>query len=154
MRTDTATRVIAAPTRTIYRALLNAVAVAEWRAPDGMRNTIEKFQVREGGEFRMALAFTDEDHRTRGKTTEHEDVVHGKFVKLVLNQQVVEEVEFETEDEAFKGPMTITTTLVPVPGGTRITVVCENVPQGIKAKDHQKGLESSLANLAAFVERR
>jgi uncharacterized protein YndB with AHSA1/START domain len=154
MRTDTASRVIAAPTRTIYRALLNPVAVAEWRAPEGMNNTIEKFQVREGGEFRMALTYTDQDHRPHGKTTEHEDVVHGKFVKLVLNQQVVEEVEFETEDAAFKGPMTITTTLVPVPGGTRVTIACENVPQGIKARDHQKGLESSLVNLAALVERR
>lgn len=154
MRTDTATRVIAAPTRTIYRALLNPVAVSEWRAPEGMTNTVEKFQVREGGEFRMALAYTDQDHRTHGKTTEHEDVVHGKFVKLALNQKVVEEVEFETEDAAFKGSMTITTTLVPVPGGTRITITCENVPQGIEAKDHQKGLESSLANLAALVERR
>jgi hypothetical protein len=72
----------------------------------------------------------------------------------VLNQLVVEEAAFETEDEAFKGAMTITTTLVPVPGGTRVTVACENVPPGIKAKDHQKGLESSLGNLAALVERR
>jgi hypothetical protein len=40
------------------------------------------------------------------------------------------------------------------PGGTRVTIRAENVPSGIRPADHQAGMESTLANLAAFVERR
>lgn len=153
MRTDSATRIIQAPTRVIYRALLNPVAIAQWRAPEGMTCIIDTFRVREGGEYRMTLAYNDPAHKTQGKTTEHEDVVRGKFVKLVPNQQIVEEVTFETENAAFAGAMTMTTTLVPVLGGTRITVACENVPEGIKPGEHKKGIASSLDNLASLVER-
>ncbi len=48
--------------------------------------------------------------------------------------------------------MTITTTLTPVAGGTEVGIACENVPEGITAADHQVGMASTLANLAAFVE--
>jgi uncharacterized protein YndB with AHSA1/START domain len=152
MRTDSASRVIKAPTRIIYRALLNPGAIVVWRAPAGMTALIDKFELREGGTYRMVLSY--ETAEGRGKTTEREDVVRGKFVKLVTNEKVVEDVEFETADPAFQGAMTITTTLVPVLGGTKVTVTCENVPGGIKQKDHRKGMESSLDNLAAFAEKR
>lgn len=39
-----------------------------------------------------------------------------------------------------------------VPGGTKVTIVCKNVPVGIKQEDHEAGMSSTLANLAAFFE--
>jgi hypothetical protein len=39
-----------------------------------------------------------------------------------------------------------------VDGGTRVDFIAEDVPEGISAEDHAAGLESSLANLAAYVE--
>ena len=41
----------------------------------------------------------------------------------------------------------------PDEGGTRVTVRCEDVPVGIRPEDHQAGLNSTLDNLAAYVER-
>ena len=55
-----------------------------------------------------------------GKTTAHTDTFHGRFVKLVTNEQVVEVVEFETTDPALRGEMTITYTLTDADGGTDI----------------------------------
>jgi uncharacterized protein YndB with AHSA1/START domain len=79
-------------------------------------------------------------------------VVRGRFLELVPNECLVELVEFESDDPAFAGAMTITTTLAPVSGGTEVTVLCENVPSGIRPSDHQAGLTSTLKNLAAFTE--
>ena len=48
--------------------------------------------------------------------------------------------------------MRVTTTLTPVADGTRVTILCANVPPGISADDHQAGMASTLRNLAAFIE--
>jgi hypothetical protein len=48
--------------------------------------------------------------------------------------------------------MRLTTILTTVPGGTEVTVLCENAPSGIRPSDHELGIRSSLANLAAFTE--
>ena len=151
-RTDSASRVIMASPRTIYRAFLDPEAVVSWRPPDGMKGRIYAFDPREGGIFRMSFAYTDTDHTVRGKTSEHADVFQGRFLELVPDERIVERVEFESDDPAFAGAMTITTTLAAVPGGTKVTILCENVPSGIRASDHQTGMTSTLKNLAAFAE--
>ena len=61
-RTDTGSRVIHASPSTIYRAFLDAEAVACWRPPAGMKARIYAFDPREGGTYRMAFASTDADH--------------------------------------------------------------------------------------------
>lgn len=48
--------------------------------------------------------------------------------------------------------MIMTWNLDEVPGGTKVTIVCENVPGGIRQEDHEVGMSSTLANLAAFLE--
>jgi hypothetical protein len=48
--------------------------------------------------------------------------------------------------------MTIRWTLADVPGGAEVSVVCENVPEGIRPGDHEVGIRSTLENLAAFTE--
>src|SRR5262249_43556189 len=113
---------------------------------------IFEFEPREGGAFRMSFGYVDQVHDVPGKTSEHADVFHGRFLKLEPDKQIVEHVEFETDDPAFAGAMTVTTTLNSVPGGTEVTILCENVPVGIRPGDHEKGMASTLENLAAFTE--
>jgi hypothetical protein len=69
-----------------------------------MTSHVHAFDAREGGSFRISLTY-DEPTGT-GKTTAHTDTYHGRFVKLVTNEQVVEVVEFETTDPALRGEMT------------------------------------------------
>ncbi len=125
-----------------------------WRPPRGMKCQIHSFEPRPGGKYLMAFEYIGADHDLPGKTTEHADVIRGRFVELVPDQRIVEAVEFVSEDPAFSDEMTITTTLAEVPDGTKVTILCENVPVGIRPGDHEKGITSSLENLAAFIERK
>ena len=139
-----------APRAIVYRALLDAQAVATWRVPAGMTGHVHAFDARAGGSFRISLTY---DAPTRaGKTTAHTDTYHGRFAKLVPNEQVVEVVEFETTDPALRGEMTITTTLVDADGGTDVLVVYEGLPPGVPPADNETGTRMALAKLAAFVE--
>src|SRR5688572_30813728 len=118
-----------APRASVYRALLDARAVATWKAPTGMTSRVHAFDAREGGSFRVSLTYVEPTGA--GKTTAHTDTYHGRFVKLVPNEQVVEVVEFETTDPALRGEMTITTTLADVDGGTDVVAVHEGLPPGV-----------------------
>jgi uncharacterized protein YndB with AHSA1/START domain len=151
-RAHSASRVIMASPRTIYQAFLDPEAVASWRPPAGMKGQIYAFDPREGGTFRMSFAYTDTDHTVRGKTSEHADVFQGRFLELVPNERIVELIEFESDDPAFAGAMTVITTLAAVSGGTEVTILCENVPGGIRPSDHRTGMTSTLKNLATFTE--
>jgi uncharacterized protein YndB with AHSA1/START domain len=103
------TRHVNAPRARVYCALLDARAVATWMVPTGMTSHVHAFEPREGGSFRISLTY-DAPTGT-GKTTAQTDTFHGRFVKLVTNEQVVEVVEFETRDPALQGEMTITIAL-------------------------------------------
>jgi len=139
-----------APRALVYRALLDARAVATWRVPTGMTSHVHTFDPREGGAFRISLTY---DAPTGvGKTSAHTDTYHGHFVKLVANEQVVEVLEFETADPALRGEMTITMTLVDADGGTDIDAVHDGVPPSVPPADNETGWRSSLAKLAALVE--
>ena len=87
-----------------------------------------------------------------GKTTAHTDTYHGRFVKLVPNERVVEMVEFETADPALRGEMIITITLVDVDGGTEVLAAHDGLPPGLSTADNEEGWRLSLAKLAALVE--
>jgi hypothetical protein len=79
---------------------------------------VHAFEAREGGSFRISLTY--ESPTGTGKTTAHSDTYHGHFVKLVPNEQVVEEDEFETTKPMLRGKMTITITLADADGGTEV----------------------------------
>src|SRR5438093_6655604 len=143
-------RRVNAPRASVYRALLDARAVATWMVPTGMTSHVHAFDPREGGSFRISLTY-DAPTGT-GKTSAHTDTYHGRFVKLVPDQQVVEVVEFETTDPALSGDMTITITLVEADGGTDVLAVHDDLPRGVSAVDNEAGWRSSLAKLAALVE--
>jgi uncharacterized protein YndB with AHSA1/START domain len=143
-------RRVNAPRVIVYRALLDARAVAAWMVPTGMTSQVHAFDAREGGAFRISLTY-DEPTGT-GKTTAHTDTFHGRFVKLVTNEQVVEAVEFETADTALRGEMTITITLADADGGTDLLAVHDGLPPGLSTADNEAGWRSSLEKLAAFAE--
>jgi uncharacterized protein YndB with AHSA1/START domain len=144
------TRRLNAPRATVYRALLDADAVATWMVPTGMTSHVHGFDPREGGAFRISLTYAAPTGT--GKTTAHTDTYHGHFVTLVPNEQVVEVVEFETEDLALQGEMTITMTLTDADGGTELTAVHDRLPPGLSSADNETGWRLSLAKLAALVE--
>lgn len=150
-RTDRASRRIEAEPTRIYRALTDPQAIVSWRPPKGMRGEMLAFDAREGGAYRMALIY--EDQSIQGKSSGNVDVVEGRFQDLVPGERMVEVVTFESDDPTFAGEMTITTTLTPIPGGTEVSIACENVPSGISAADHEAGLTSTLQNLATYTER-
>lgn len=139
-----------APRAAVYRALLDPLAVAMWMVPPGMTSHVHAFDAREGGSFRISLTY-DAPART-GKTTARTDTFHGRFVKLVPDEQVVEVVEFETADPALRGEMTIAFALADANGGTDVLAVHDGLPQGVTEADNEAGWRSSLAKLAVLVE--
>lgn len=150
MYTTELTRHIGAPRTAVYRALLDAGAVAAWRVPDGMSSQVHEWQPREGGAFRVSLSY-DAPTGT-GKTAEHTDTYHGRFVRLVPDQQVVEVLEFETADPELRGEQTVTTTLTEADGGTDVLMVHEGVPDKVPPADNETGTRMALDNLARLVE--
>ena len=151
-RTDTASRVIAATPAQVYTALVDADALAAWLPPDGMTARFERFDPRPGGSYRLVLTY-DEPSGAAGKATPDSDIVEARYVDLVPDVRVVQAVDFVSDDPAFGGTMTMTWEVTAVEGGTRVDVIADDVPDGISADDHAAGLASSLANLAAHVER-
>jgi uncharacterized protein YndB with AHSA1/START domain len=141
---------IDAPREAVYRALLDAWAVQEWRVPTGMASHVHAFDPRAGGAFRVSLTY-DAPTGT-GKTTAQTDTYHGRFVRLVPNEQVVEALAFETDDPAMQGEMTITYSLTDADGGTDLLAVHDRVPPGVSPAVNEAGWRDSLTKLAALVE--
>lgn len=150
-RTDSASRIVQASPQAIYRALVDPKALATWLPPRGMTGEIFSFEPRVGGRYRMVLTYEASQHPAPGKTSDDTDVVQGRFLDLVPDERIVQSVEFVSEDPSFAGTMTMTWSLASVGGGTEVTICCENVPEGIRPEDHDVGLRSTLANLAAFL---
>ena len=150
MSTTRINRRVNAPRERVYRALLDARAVELWMVPTGMTSHVHAFDAREGGTFRISLTY---DAPTEaGKTTAHTDTHHGRFVKLVPNELVVEVVEFETDDPELTGEMTMTFTLREVEGGTEVQLLHEGVPDAVPPADNTAGTRMALTKLAGYVE--
>jgi uncharacterized protein YndB with AHSA1/START domain len=150
MSSTRVSRYINAPRSAVYQALVDARAVQAWMVPTGMTSHMHEFDPREDGTFRVSLTY-DEPTGT-GKTTAHTDTYHGRFLKLVPDVQVVEVVEFETDDPAMRGEMTITITLADAEGGTEVSALHDALPPGLSPADNELGWQSSLGKLAALVE--
>src|ERR687891_935299 len=118
-RTDTASRVIAAPTDRVYAALIDPDALAAWLPPAGMSGRFERFDARPGGSYRLVLTYADPS-TARGKATADSDIVEARFVDVVPGVRVVQAVEFVSDDPAHAGTMTMTWELTAVDAGTRV----------------------------------
>jgi len=145
-----ASRHIRASRSAVYRALLDAGAIAQWRGPAGMSSHVHEFDAREGGSFRVSLPY--DTPTGTGQSASHTDTYHGHFVRLVPDEQVVEVFEFETADPELRGEMTMTTTLTDADGGTDVLVVHKGVPDKVPPADNETGTRMALAKLAKLTE--
>lgn len=145
-----ASRIIIATPRAIFRAHLDPEVLVKWRPPFGMQARLCEFSARPGGGYRMELAYTAGGGK--GKSTPHSVIVRVRFAELIPDDRIVEEVRFESDAPAIAGMMTITTLLAPVTGGTKMTVTAENMPARFSEEDHRSAMESSIRNLALLLE--
>jgi uncharacterized protein YndB with AHSA1/START domain len=151
MRVDEATRVIQASPSVLYRAFEDPSALESWLPPKGMTGHVLAFDFRDGGSYRMRLVYSDKG-KSRGKSSGDTDEVEVRFVRLIKDLYIEQAVTFDSDDPRFSGEMTVAWHFSVVLGGTKVTVRCESVPEGISRDDHQAGLSSSLQNLARFAE--
>ena len=150
-RTDRASRLIHATPERVFAAMVDPEMLAQWLPPAGMTGRFERFDPRPGGSYRLVLTYADASS-SAGKATPDSDVVEARFLEVVADERVVQEVDFESDDPDFAGTMTMTWALSRDAGGTRVEVRADEVPPGISPDDHAAGMGSSLANLAALVE--
>jgi uncharacterized protein YndB with AHSA1/START domain len=151
-RTDSASQVIAAPPARVFAALIDPEPLAAWLPPEGMTGRFERYDARPGGSYRLVLTYAD-GSTAAGKSTSDTDIVEARFVEIVPGVRVVQAVDFVSDDPAYAGTMTMTWEVGAVDAGTRVEIRADNVPAGISVEDHAAGLASSLANLAAYLER-
>ena len=150
-RTDRASRVIAAPLESVWTAFLDPEALVAWLPPGGMTGRFERFDARPGGSYRMVLTYSDASGAP-GKATADSDIVEARIVDIVPGERVVHAVDFVSDDPAYAGTMIMHWEVSAVDAGTRVSIIAEDVPDGISAEDHAAGLASSLVQLAAYLE--
>lgn len=150
-RIDTVSKVIDASPHTLYQAFVDPNSLVKWLPPEDMRGEISLFEPVVGGRFQLTLTYED-GYVAQGKTTENSDALEGTFIELIPNKKIVEAGVFESDDPAFAGDMIMTWYFEEVNQGTKVTIVAENVPKGIKKDDHIDGLSSTLENLERFVK--
>ncbi len=148
--TTRASRLISAAPDAVWDALMNPKALEQWLPPGDMTGRMHGFDGRVGGGFEMSLYYPEGETERAGKTAEREDRTRVRFAAVTPGRQVVWAVLFDTDDPALKGEMTITVSLEPAEGGTRVTMLSENLPPGLKPADNKEGSKESLKKLAAW----
>jgi uncharacterized protein YndB with AHSA1/START domain len=144
--------VIAASPARVWAALVDPEALLAWLPPGEMTGRFERFDARPGGSYRMVLTYSDVSGAP-GKASADSDIVEARFVDIAPGERIVQAVDFVSDDPANVGTMTMTWKVTNVDAGTRVDIIAEDVPDGISAEDHAAGLASSLAKLAAYLER-
>lgn len=134
----------------VYSAIIDPDVVVQWMVPDGMSSVVHEFEAHEGGRFRISLTYSAPD--AIGKSSEHTDTYHGRFTRLIPDEVVIQEMEFETTNPRMQGIMTATFTLTDATGGTNIDAQHDGVPSGVSAADNELGWRMSLGKLARLLE--
>jgi uncharacterized protein YndB with AHSA1/START domain len=145
-------RLVGATPDKIYAAFMDPAALVAWLPPGEMTGEIHEFDPRVGGGYRMSLFYPPAERALRGKTAAGEDMFTVRFVELVPPRRIVETVRFHTNDPALLGEMTIVATFEPAPGGTDVTLLCKNLPPGVRPEDNEAGSRLSLEQLARRFE--
>jgi len=134
-------RVLATSPEKVYRAFLEADALAKWLPPNGFACTVHHLEARVGGSHKMSFRnFTTGDGHSFG----------GKYLELVPNERLRYTDKFD--DPNMPGEMTVTVTLKKVMVGTELNIVQEGVPDAIPVEACYLGWQQSLENLAKLVE--
>ena len=134
-------RVLRAPPERIYRAFLDADAMAKWLPPNGFTGKVHHLDARVGSTYRMS--FTN-------LASGHSHAFGGTYRELVPGERIRYVSTFD--DPNLTGEMQTTVELKPVSCGTDFSVVQEGIPEVIPAEACYLGWQQSLALLALLVE--
>lgn len=134
-------RVLATKPAKVYRAFLEADALAKWLPPNGFTCTVDHLEPEVGGTFRMSF---------RNFTTGQSHSFGGEYVELVPHERVRYTDKFD--DPQLPGQIQVTVTLKTVSVGTEVSIVQEGLPDAIPSEACYLGWQESLRNLARLVE--
>ena len=134
-------RVLATSPEKVYRAFVEADALAKWLPPNGFCCTVHDFEAKVGGTFRMSF---------RNFTTSESHAFGGEYVELVPGERVRYTDKFD--DPNLPGEMQVTVTLKKVSVGTEMNIEQAGIPDLIPAEACYLGWQDSLRNLASLVE--
>lgn len=135
-------RVLKAKTERVYRAFLDAEAMAKWLPPYGFTCRVEHVDAKVGGTFRMSF---------RNFTTGNGHSFGGEYLELVPNERIRYTDRFD--DPNLPGTLHVTVALRALPfGGTELNVVQEGIPEAIPVEMCYLGWQESLEQLAKLVD--
>lgn len=134
-------RVFAAKPEKVYRAFLNADALAKWLPPYGFTCHVEHLEPKVGGKFRMSF-----ENFTTGKS----HAFGGEYLELVPNERIRYTDVFD--DPNLPGTMHVTVKLKAVSVGTEINIEQSGIPSLIPPEACYLGWQQSLMQLAKIVE--
>jgi uncharacterized protein YndB with AHSA1/START domain len=134
-------RVLRATPEKIYRAFLDADALAKWLPPNGFTAKVHQLDAKVGGSYKMS--FTN-----FGTGTSHS--FGGTYLELEPSERIRYTDKFDAA--ALPGEMQTTITLRPVSCGTELSIVQEGVPEAIPSEACYLGWQESLLLLAQLVE--
>ncbi len=134
-------RVLRATPERVYRAFLDADAMAKWLPPNGFTGKVHQMDAKVGGTYKMSFTnFTTGQVHSFG----------GKYVELVPHERIRYTDKFD--DPKLPGEMQATITLKKVFCGTEMTIVQEGLPDAIPLEGCYLGWQDSLMLLANLVE--
>ena len=134
-------RVLRATPERIYRAFLDADAMAKWLPPNGFTGKVHHLDATVGGTYKMS--FTN-------FSTGRSNSFGGTFLELVPHERIRHTDQFD--DPNLPGEMQTTITLKHVSSGTELNIVQEGIPDIIPPEDCYLGWQESLTLLAKLVE--
>ena len=135
------TRVLRTTPERLYRAFLDADAMAKWLPPNGFTGKVHQIDARVGGSYKMSFTnFTSGKSHSFG----------GEYLELVPNERIRHTDRFD--DPNLPGVMTVTITLKKVLVGTELNITQEGIPDVIPAEACMLGWQESLTLLAQLVE--
>jgi uncharacterized protein YndB with AHSA1/START domain len=134
-------RVLRTTPEKIYRAFLDADAMAKWLPPNGFTCKVHHLDAQTGGTYKMS--FTN-------FSTGHSHSFGGKYLELVPNERIRHTDEFD--DPNLPGEMQTTISIKQVSCGTELDIVQEGIPETIPPEACYLGWQESLMLLAQLVE--
>ncbi|MGE0609648.1 MAG: SRPBCC family protein [Pirellulales bacterium] len=134
-------RVLRAPPERVYRAFLDADAMAKWLPPHGFTGKVHQMDAKVGGSYKMSFT-----NFSTGKSHSF----GGTYLELVPHERLRYNDRFD--DPNLPGTMETTVALRKVFCGTEINVVQEGIPDVIPAEACCLGWQESLTLLAQLVE--
>lgn len=134
-------RVLATSPDKVYRAFLEADAMAKWLPPNGFACTVHHFEPKVGGTFKMSF---------RNFTTGNSHAFGGEYLELVPGERLRYVDRFD--DPNLPGEMEVVVTLKKVSVGTEVEITQAGIPDVIPPEACYLGWQQSLRNLANLVE--